>query len=147
MLDHAGSAVSDYESSKSFYEKALAPLGITLVAEPSGQAAGFGTDELAFFWIEAQGQPARGRLHVAFVLTTEKASISSTPRRSKQAQPTTARPGSARSITRTTTARTSSTPTATTSRQSVIARSSTPVERAGQRCLVARERSGEAAGR
>lgn len=66
MLDHAGFAVSDYRSSKLFYEKALAPLGITLVAEPSGQAAGFGTEELAFFWIEAQGQPARGRLHVAF---------------------------------------------------------------------------------
>ncbi len=41
MLDHAGFAVSDYRSSKSFYERALAPLGITLVAEPSGQAAGF----------------------------------------------------------------------------------------------------------
>ena len=66
MLDHAGFAVSDYRSSKAFYEKALAPLGITLIAEPSGQAAGFGKDELAFFWIEAQGQPVRGRLHVAF---------------------------------------------------------------------------------
>jgi catechol 2,3-dioxygenase-like lactoylglutathione lyase family enzyme len=66
VLDHAGFAVSDYRSSKAFYEKALAPLGITLIAEPSGQAAGFGKDELAFFWIEAQGQPVRGRLHVAF---------------------------------------------------------------------------------
>jgi catechol 2,3-dioxygenase-like lactoylglutathione lyase family enzyme len=66
VLDHAGFAVSDYRSSKAFYEKALGPLGITLIAEPSGQAAGFGTDELAFFWIEAQGQPVRGRLHVAF---------------------------------------------------------------------------------
>jgi catechol 2,3-dioxygenase-like lactoylglutathione lyase family enzyme len=66
VLDHAGFAVSDYRSSKVFYEKALAPLGITLIAEPSGQAAGFGKDELAFFWIEARGQPVRGRLHVAF---------------------------------------------------------------------------------
>jgi catechol 2,3-dioxygenase-like lactoylglutathione lyase family enzyme len=66
VLDHAGFAVSDYRSSKAFYEKALAPLGITLIAEPSGQAAGFGTEELAFFWIEAQGQPVRGRLHFAF---------------------------------------------------------------------------------
>src|SRR4051794_16786672 len=60
-----------------------------------------------------------------FGLTTAKASTGSTPRRSKQAQPTTVRPGSARSTTRTTTARTSSTPTATTSRQSATAPSST----------------------
>jgi catechol 2,3-dioxygenase-like lactoylglutathione lyase family enzyme len=66
VLDHAGFAVSDYRSSKAFYEKALAPLGIALIAEPSGQAAGFGTEELAFFWLEAEGQPVRGRLHFAF---------------------------------------------------------------------------------
>jgi catechol 2,3-dioxygenase-like lactoylglutathione lyase family enzyme len=67
MLDHAGFAVTDYRSSKAFYEKALAPLGITLIREPSGQAAGFGRDGRPFFWIEAQGQPVRGRLHVAFL--------------------------------------------------------------------------------
>jgi catechol 2,3-dioxygenase-like lactoylglutathione lyase family enzyme len=66
MLDHAGFAVSDYDASKAFYERALAPLGITLLMEPSGKAAGFGRDGRPFFWIEAQGEPVRGRLHIAF---------------------------------------------------------------------------------
>jgi len=74
MLDHAGFAVSDYRSSKEFYEKTLAPLGITLMMEPSGRAAGFGRNGRPFFWIEAQGQPVRGRLHVAF-LADDRASV------------------------------------------------------------------------
>lgn len=69
MLDHAGFAVSDYHVSKAFYERALAPLGITLLMEPSGEAAGFGRDGRPFFWIEAQGRPVRGRLHIAFAAT------------------------------------------------------------------------------
>jgi catechol 2,3-dioxygenase-like lactoylglutathione lyase family enzyme len=68
MLDHVGFAVSDYERSKAFYAKALAPLGIALLLEPAGQAAGFGHDGKRFFWIEAQGRPAQGRLHVAFAV-------------------------------------------------------------------------------
>ena len=31
MLDHVGFAVADAERSRSFYEQALAPLGITLI--------------------------------------------------------------------------------------------------------------------
>jgi catechol 2,3-dioxygenase-like lactoylglutathione lyase family enzyme len=65
MLDHVGFAVGDYERSKAFYARALAPLGIALLLEPAGQAAGFGKDGKRFFWIEAQGRPVRGRLHVA----------------------------------------------------------------------------------
>ncbi len=66
MLDHIGFAVSDYARSKAFYEKALAPLGIHVVLEPAGEAAGFGQDGNPVFWIEAQGRPVNGRLHVAF---------------------------------------------------------------------------------
>jgi catechol 2,3-dioxygenase-like lactoylglutathione lyase family enzyme len=66
MLDHVGFTVSDYGRSKAFYEKALAPLGLTILLEPQGQAAGFGEDGKRFFWIEAQGRPVKGRLHVAF---------------------------------------------------------------------------------
>ncbi len=66
MLDHMGFAVSDYGRSRAFYEKTLAPLGFVLVKEPMGQAAGFGEDGKASFWIEAQGRPVQGRLHVAF---------------------------------------------------------------------------------
>jgi catechol 2,3-dioxygenase-like lactoylglutathione lyase family enzyme len=69
-LDHVGFAVADYERSKAFYEKALAPLGLTLLMG-SGAAAGFGRDDARrpSFFIEAHGEPVRGRLHIA--LTAE----------------------------------------------------------------------------
>lgn len=72
MLDHVGFAVSDYERSKAFYAKALAPLGISLLYEPAGRAAGFGKDGKRFFWIEAQGRPPHGRLHVAFTVESRQ---------------------------------------------------------------------------
>src|ERR1700746_4100861 len=67
MLDHVGFAVADYERSKAFYEKALAPLGYTLLMEFSAAAAGFGIEDggRPSFFIEAHGEPARGQLHVA----------------------------------------------------------------------------------
>jgi catechol 2,3-dioxygenase-like lactoylglutathione lyase family enzyme len=49
-LDHIGINCSDYARSKAFYEKALAPLGISLVME-YGKAAGFGRDRKPDFWI------------------------------------------------------------------------------------------------
>lgn len=66
-LDHIGFAVSDYSRSKEFYEKALAPLGMTLLMEFSGAAAGFGKDDggRPSFFIEAHGEPVHGRLHIA----------------------------------------------------------------------------------
>lgn len=66
MLDHMGFAVRDYARSRAFYEQALAPLGLSLIKEPLGAAAGFGKDGHASFWIEAQGRPVEGRLHIAF---------------------------------------------------------------------------------
>jgi catechol 2,3-dioxygenase-like lactoylglutathione lyase family enzyme len=67
MLDHVGFAVGDYQRSKEFYEKALAPLGYTLLMEFSGAAAGFGRPDAhrPSFFIEAHGEPPRGRLHIA----------------------------------------------------------------------------------
>lgn len=65
MLDHVGFAVSGYSRSKAFYEKALEPLGLSLVTEPAGEAAGFGREGKPSFWIEARGTPVRGRLHIA----------------------------------------------------------------------------------
>ena len=66
-LDHIGFTVADYTRSKAFYEKALAPLGMTLLMEFSGAAAGFGRDDggRPSFFIEAHGEPVRGRLHIA----------------------------------------------------------------------------------
>jgi catechol 2,3-dioxygenase-like lactoylglutathione lyase family enzyme len=67
MLDHVGIAVADYQRSKEFYEQALAPLGYALLMEFSGAAAGFGKPDAhrPAFFIEAHGEPARGRLHIA----------------------------------------------------------------------------------
>jgi catechol 2,3-dioxygenase-like lactoylglutathione lyase family enzyme len=41
IIDHVGLNVTDYEKSKAFYQKILAPLGITFVME-FGKAGGFG---------------------------------------------------------------------------------------------------------
>jgi catechol 2,3-dioxygenase-like lactoylglutathione lyase family enzyme len=65
VIDHVGFAVADYGRSKAFYEKALAPLGVTLLMEFAGAAAGFGTSGRPSFFIEAHGEPVRGRLHIA----------------------------------------------------------------------------------
>jgi catechol 2,3-dioxygenase-like lactoylglutathione lyase family enzyme len=68
VLDHVGIGVTDYERSKAFYEQALAPLGYALLMEFSGAAAGFGREDggRPSFFIEAHGEPPRGRLHIAF---------------------------------------------------------------------------------
>lgn len=66
MLDHVGIAVADYERSRAFYEKALAPLGYTLLMEFSEAAAGFGKDDKPSFFLEKHGEPVQGRLHIAF---------------------------------------------------------------------------------
>lgn len=68
MIDHIGIAVADYQRSKAFYERALAPLGFTLLMEFAEAAAAFGRegDGRPSFFLEAEGEPARGRLHIAF---------------------------------------------------------------------------------
>ena len=72
MIDHIGFPVSDIKRSIAFYKAALAPLGITLIAEVTpemtgneGHHAGFGEDKKAYFWIST-GKTLKGRLHVAF---------------------------------------------------------------------------------
>jgi catechol 2,3-dioxygenase-like lactoylglutathione lyase family enzyme len=66
-LVHVGFAVADYQGSKAFYERALAPLGLELLMEFSDAAAGFGKHNAGrpSFFIEAHGEPVRGRLHIA----------------------------------------------------------------------------------
>lgn len=69
MIDHLGFPVSDYERSKDFYIKALAPLGYTLVmevhqTESDHRAAGFGRGGKPDFWIGGEGG-LDGVLHVA----------------------------------------------------------------------------------
>jgi catechol 2,3-dioxygenase-like lactoylglutathione lyase family enzyme len=70
MLDHIGIGVSDFARAKAFYDKALAPLGVTLVMEVTEEqtgdhaAAGYGSDGKPYFWIGGGADVARA--HVAF---------------------------------------------------------------------------------
>lgn len=50
ILDHVSLSVTDYARSKTFYEKALAPLGISLAME-YGTAGGFGKGGKPELWI------------------------------------------------------------------------------------------------
>lgn len=64
MLDHLGLGVSDYEASKAFYLKALAPLGVTVVMEgPYG--VGLGVQGKPTLWLYQTAETV-APLHLAF---------------------------------------------------------------------------------
>jgi catechol 2,3-dioxygenase-like lactoylglutathione lyase family enzyme len=63
MIAHTSLAVVDYQTSKTFYKKALSPLGYTNNME-HGEAGGFNDGKNTDFWIGKSEQIARG--HVAF---------------------------------------------------------------------------------
>jgi catechol 2,3-dioxygenase-like lactoylglutathione lyase family enzyme len=65
VIDHVTANVDDLESAKTFYSKALAPLGYSIQMEFAGAAAGFGTGAgIPDFWIGTR--EGRGATHVAF---------------------------------------------------------------------------------
>ncbi|WP_419318561.1 VOC family protein [Caulobacter sp. ErkDOM-E] len=70
MIDHITLGVADFDRSAAFYDKALAPLGLsrlyTVPPEFTGgvQSTGYG-DTRPFFWIAGQ-DAAQGKVHVAF---------------------------------------------------------------------------------
>ena len=66
MLDHLGLEVTDFDASRAFYERALAPLGISLLMQPVPEAAGFGEDQKPYFWIFRRGGTPPNGVHVAF---------------------------------------------------------------------------------
>ena len=71
MIDHVGFPVSDYARSKAFYEKALAPLGYTVIMEVQqnehdAKAAGFGAGGKPDFWIGGEGG-LNHAMHIAIV--------------------------------------------------------------------------------
>ena len=68
MLDHIGLNVSDYDRSRSFYERALAPLGFAMLTEPVPRTCGFGRDGKPWFWITDQRKPTTENVHVAFTV-------------------------------------------------------------------------------
>src|SRR5262245_19378078 len=71
MIDHTGLTVSDFDKSRAFYVRALAPLGYEVLMErpaaDTGGAgvAGFGVRPKPDFWI-AGGRPNVPPLHIAF---------------------------------------------------------------------------------
>ena len=76
MLDHIGIAVADFERSKAFYARVLAPLGYGLVMEVTPAMtggtdahAGFGLERRPQFWIGTGGAPG-GPVHVCFAANT-----------------------------------------------------------------------------
>ncbi|BCH33846.1 glyoxalase [Mesorhizobium sp. L-8-10] len=70
MIDHLGISVSDFEASKTFYDKAMAPLGASLLhmvpAEYTGgvKVGGYGRDR-PVFWLHEATPTGPGR-HYAF---------------------------------------------------------------------------------
>jgi catechol 2,3-dioxygenase-like lactoylglutathione lyase family enzyme len=130
MIDHLGFPVADYARSRAFYVDVLAPLGfgpvMDVTREQSGgyEGTGFGPPGRPQFWI-GSGEARGGSMHVAFEAGTRaavdafhKAAIAAGARDNGA-------PG-LRTITRTTTAHSCSTRTATTSKPCAIPRSDLP---------------------
>jgi catechol 2,3-dioxygenase-like lactoylglutathione lyase family enzyme len=143
-LDHIGLAVADYGRSKEFYEMALAPLGMTLLMEFSGAAAGFGREdgERPSFFIEAHGSSSTAAFTLRSRPKTVRKWTPSMPLRSTRVGSTTARPVSV-GTTPTTTARMSWIQTATTSKPPATNRPRTSAARVfGSDARAACRRSG-----
>src|SRR5262245_56183431 len=66
MLDHIYLNVSDYERSRSFYEQALAPLGVSLVFEREPNTAAFGREGRPQLFNTDPRGPTPETIHVAF---------------------------------------------------------------------------------
>src|SRR5439155_11910818 len=78
MLDHIGFSVSDLKRARAFYEKALAPLGITVIMEVTPEmtgtdmaALGFGEGVKPYFCI-GTGEKHTPGIHVAFAAPDRK---------------------------------------------------------------------------
>jgi catechol 2,3-dioxygenase-like lactoylglutathione lyase family enzyme len=71
VIDHMGIGADDFETSKSFYDAALASVGIvpivTLTPDQTGgyRGVGYGVDGRPFFWLGSGGARGTG-MHVAF---------------------------------------------------------------------------------
>jgi len=71
MIDHTGLNISNPKKSREFYDKALAPLGYTMLYQvpmehTEGKAVfGYGVAPKPDFWV-AEGEPNKPHLHMAF---------------------------------------------------------------------------------
>ena len=72
MLDHLGFTVADYARSRSFYERALAPLNMGVVMEVTKEqtgayeGCGFGPPGKPMFWVGVGTGQAGSGMHIAF---------------------------------------------------------------------------------
>ncbi|MBZ9851708.1 VOC family protein [Mesorhizobium sp. CA14] len=70
MIDHLGINVSDFEKSKTFYDKAMAPLGASLLYmvpeqyTSGARVGGYGRDR-PVFWLSDSTDKPRSTQHVA----------------------------------------------------------------------------------
>ena len=70
MIDHAGIAVRSFDEAKAFYDRALAPLGASLLMmvppEHTGgvKVGGYGRDGKPCFWLHEGGH--QDTIHIAF---------------------------------------------------------------------------------
>ncbi len=64
VIDHIGLAVSDLDASIAFFSKALAPLGVSMMASDQGWV-GFGRDDNVAFWFGLD-DTVQGAMHIAF---------------------------------------------------------------------------------
>lgn len=77
MIDHTGINVSDPEKSRTFYTRALAPLGYAVLMEipkehTGGRVVlGFGVAPKPDFWF-SEGKPNEPRVHIAFSAASPK---------------------------------------------------------------------------
>lgn len=69
MIDHFTLSVTDLPGAVKFYEKALAPLGYSLLMAFE-QYRGFG-DKKPYFWIKHAEQPSQP-MHIAFAASSRK---------------------------------------------------------------------------
>jgi catechol 2,3-dioxygenase-like lactoylglutathione lyase family enzyme len=72
MIDHTGVAATNYQKSKQFYTRALAPLGYQLMMELPKEVtggrgvAGFGVPPKPDFWLAEHAAANKPPLHIAF---------------------------------------------------------------------------------
>lgn len=123
MIHHLGITVLDFDVSKAFYDRAMAPLGASLLymvpQEYTGGAkvGGYGRDR-PVFWLHAGKDKPKDHQHVAFTARS-RAEVDAF----HAAARTMAGRACARTIIRTIMAPSSSIPTATMSRRSAMLRS------------------------
>jgi catechol 2,3-dioxygenase-like lactoylglutathione lyase family enzyme len=73
VFDHVLLDVDDFDASRSFYEMALAPLGIAVASEPAPQMVGLGPEGKPILWLMARGRPTTHGVHIAFGAETRDA--------------------------------------------------------------------------